>query len=265
MKINITGRHFDISEDLSQYAEKKLTKLEKYFHKLIDINLIMYMEKHLHKIEAVINGDGMKFYATEEANDMYSSVDMLVKSLEKQVVKNKEKHSDHKVVPVLKTIQPESGSENRTEVLFKHVGNKPKDEVEAFLEMKLDEKDFILFKKHDNNSKDNNKFENYAVIYKFGTGFKMAEIPQDIQKENDLIAEKLAEFDLIIHDDSLTNPKIKLIECNEKSIKNMQINNAVEKMLSSSDNFLPFLNIDTKYLNIIYKNGETIEVMVPPN
>ena len=36
MKITITGRHFDISDDLSQYAEKKLSKLEKYFHKLID-------------------------------------------------------------------------------------------------------------------------------------------------------------------------------------------------------------------------------------
>lgn len=265
MKINITGRHFDISDDLSQYAEKKLLKLEKYFHKLIDINVIMYMEKHLHVIEAVINGDGMKFYATESAGDMYSSIDMLVKSLEKQVVKHKEKHSEHKVVPVLKDIQLESAIESRMEVLFKKVGNKPKDELEAYLEMKLDNKDFILFKKYDNSSENSDKFENYAIIYRFGNGFKMAEIPENILEESEMIAEKLAEFDLIVNDDSMTNPKIKLIECNEKSIKNMQIDNAVEEMLSSSGDFLPFLNNDTKYLNIIYKNGETIEVMVPPN
>ncbi|MBN2039125.1 MAG: ribosome-associated translation inhibitor RaiA [Spirochaetes bacterium] len=254
MKINITGRHFDISNDLSEYAEKKLSKLEKYFHKLIDINVIMYMEKHLHVIEATINADSTKFYATEQANDMYSSIDMLVKSLEKQVVKNKEKHTGHKVTPVLKAAQPESASENRTEVLFKQIGNKPKDELEAFLEMKVDNMDFILFKKHDN-SENNDKFENYAVIYKSGNGFKMAEIPQDILKENDLI----------VHDDSITNPKIKIVECNEKSIKNLQIDSAVEEILSSSGNFLPFLNNDTNNLNIIYRNGETLEIMVPPN
>lgn len=264
MKIIITGRHFDISEDLSQYADKKLSKLEKYFHKLIDINVIMFMEKHLHKIEAVINGDGMRFHATEEAGDMYSSVDMLVKSLEKQVVKHKEKHSEHKVMPVLKNIQPGSSTENRLEVLFKQVGNKPKDELEAFLEMKLDNRDFILFKKFVD-SEESNNFENYAIIYKFGNGFKMAEIPKDFIKESDFISGKLAEFDLIVHDDSMTNPKIKLVECNEKSIKNMQMNNAVEEILSSSGNFLPFFNDETKYLNVIYKNGESIEVMVPPN
>ena len=46
MKINITGRHFDVSEDLSKYAEKKLVKLEKFFHKSASIELILYLEKH---------------------------------------------------------------------------------------------------------------------------------------------------------------------------------------------------------------------------
>ncbi len=111
MKISITGRHFEVTEDLSQFAEKKLARIEKYFHKLIDITVIMYMEKHLHVAEAVINGDGMKFHSIEKANDMYASLDQLVKSLEHQVVKHKEKHSGHKAVSMSTLNNIESISE----------------------------------------------------------------------------------------------------------------------------------------------------------
>lgn len=98
MKIDITGRHLDISEKLKQYVEKKLKKLEKYFHRLIDIHVTLYIEKHNHIIEATINGDGTRFHGKEKAKDMYSSVDRLVKSMEKQIVKYKEKHYEHKAV-----------------------------------------------------------------------------------------------------------------------------------------------------------------------
>ena len=35
MKIKITGRHIDVSERLKDYAEKRISKLEKYFQQLI--------------------------------------------------------------------------------------------------------------------------------------------------------------------------------------------------------------------------------------
>ena len=106
MNIEITGRHMEISTSLREYTEKKLKKIEKYFHQLADIHIIMYIEKVDHVVEAVINGNGGKFYAVEKANDMYSSVDKLIHNLEKQLVRYKEKHFDHKAVSVDK-ISPE--------------------------------------------------------------------------------------------------------------------------------------------------------------
>ncbi len=260
MNIIITGRHFEVSDHLSKYAEKKLAKLEKFFHKLIDIEVIMYMEKHNHIIEVVINGDGMKFFGTEKASDMYSSVDLLMKSMEKQVVKHKEKHSGHKALSLKNNIESNLPG-NQTQVVYNQATNKPKDEIEAFLEMKLDNKDFILFNK---SVKDNNKNNLYAVIFKSDSGFKMAEIPEKMIKEKRFDAEKLMEFDLIVRNESLTKPKIKLKKCKNKIIKSAAMNSAIKEITASNQNYMPFFNNETNSFNIIYKNGDTVEVMVPP-
>ncbi len=259
MKIIITGRHFDVSDDLSQYAEKKISKLEKYFHNLIDIEVIMYMEKHDHVVEVVINGDGVRFHGKEKAGDMYSSVDLVAKSMEKQTVKHKEKHSGHKVQPITKNLQIEPVTEEQLDVLFNKAENKPKDTVEAFLEMKMDNKNFILFKKLVENNN-----ECYSVIYRCENGFKMAEIPQKRQKEKKQKMNNLLEFDLIVRKDSSMNPKIKLKKCKNNIIKYMAVNNAVNELMISSEDFVPFFNNETNSINIIYKNGDNVEIMVPP-
>ncbi|MDY6967174.1 MAG: ribosome-associated translation inhibitor RaiA [Spirochaetota bacterium] len=106
MNIEITGRHMEISNSLREYTEKKFKKIDKYFHHFADIHIIMYIEKFDHIVEAIINGNGGKFYAVEKANDMYSSIDKLIHKVEKQLVRYKEKHFDHKAISVDK-IGPE--------------------------------------------------------------------------------------------------------------------------------------------------------------
>jgi putative sigma-54 modulation protein len=257
MKIIITGRHFDVSDDLSQYAERKISRLDKYFHRLIDIEVILYMEKHDHVAEVVINGDGVRFHGKEKAGDMYSSVDLVVKNMEKQAVKHKEKHSGHKAQPLSKNIQNEPVTDDGLDVLFYKAENKPKDTIEAFLEMKMDNRDFILFKKlmEDNNS-------SYSIIYRSEDGFRMAESSQIKKKKKK--TDNLQEFNLVIRNDSSANPKIKLKKCKDNNIKYMALNNAIKELMSSAGDFVPFYNNETSSLNIIYKNGKGVEIMVPP-
>jgi putative sigma-54 modulation protein len=42
MNITVTGRNVDVSNGLREYAEKKIVKLEKYFHQVIDIKIIVF-------------------------------------------------------------------------------------------------------------------------------------------------------------------------------------------------------------------------------
>ena len=91
MNIKITGRRIEMSSTLKEYARKKVKKVEKYFHQLIDAHIILDIDKLDHTAEAIINGDGVQFYGLEKSEDMYSSIDLLISKMEKQVIKYKEK------------------------------------------------------------------------------------------------------------------------------------------------------------------------------
>lgn len=88
----------DLTPNLREFTEKKLKRLDKYSHWFSEIHIIMYIEKSDHVVEAVVNANGTKIHALEKANDMYNSVDLIVHKIEKQIVKFKEKVSDHKAV-----------------------------------------------------------------------------------------------------------------------------------------------------------------------
>ncbi len=211
MNIKITGRHIELSSALRDYAEKKIKKVEKYFHQLIDTHLIMSIDRADHKAELIINGDGIQFYGIEKSGDMYSTIDLLMEKLDKQVVKYKEKHSSHKAVPVGKIISLEVENEGGTEMILDQVSNRPVNNIEAYLEMRVDNRNFILFKKGTNELKNGADFLNkdYAVIYKDTSGYKMVEIPFNMIKENNYNPDKFISYDLIISKESNLDPKIK--------------------------------------------------------
>lgn len=266
MNITFTGRHVEVTPAIKNYAEKKIEKFEKHFHQLFDVNVIMSVEKLDHIVELLINGDRVQFYAFEKSGDLYSSIDLLIDKMEKQIVKFKEKHTGHKAIPLSMVEMVETEDKGRIELDLNQVSNKPKDEVEAYLEMELEKRDFILFKKgmNEKDSMIDYRNKNYAVLYKNGNSIKMVEIPIKMIQKNAFDAEKFTESDFIIVNNSPTAPKIKLKKnktCSD--VRTKTLNEALRFLIKSNSSYLPFFNADTNYLNIIYKNGKTYEVMVP--
>ena len=96
MNITITGRHLTVTQDLHEYAEKKFLKFEKYFHKTFDVDIVFSLEKVDRIVEANLLCDGTKFHGKEKAETFFSSIDLLIDKLDKQIVKSKEKHTEHK-------------------------------------------------------------------------------------------------------------------------------------------------------------------------
>ncbi len=265
MNLAITGRHLEITQSLREYILKKIKKLEKYFHQLIDVHIIMYIEKVDHVVEILINGDGVRFYAIEKAGDMYSSIDLLYDKIEKQVIRYKEKHSGHKA-PSLGEIETlEMVSEGGAELILNQVSNKPLNVVEAFLEMKVDNADFILFKKGINNIKSGMNYlnRNYSIIYRTDSELRLLEIPDEMIKENKFNSDSFLEYELRILNDSPTNPKVKLKKNKSTDICCATLNEAIKLISETEKKFLPFFNTESNYFNIIYKNGKNLEVMVP--
>ena len=91
MQINITFRHLDSSEGLKEYVRKKIGRLEKYFDGPVEAHVILKAEKFRNEAEVILRGDGLNITAKEETGDMYEAIDFVSDTLEKQVIKLREK------------------------------------------------------------------------------------------------------------------------------------------------------------------------------
>jgi putative sigma-54 modulation protein len=210
MKIKVTARKLEVSNHLREYAEKKFSRLEKYFHQLIDAHIIFSIDKLDHIAEILINGDGVQFYGIEKSGDMYSSVDLLIDKLEKQVVKYKEKHSSHKVVPLSEMINIEETASSGKKVRITQVTHKPLDGIGAYLEMKLNKMDFLIFKLGVKEVKEYSVDflnKNYALLFKDGDSYKMVEIPFSMIQASDYDPKKFITYTLEVKSDSPVHPE----------------------------------------------------------
>lgn len=91
MKLDITGRHIDITPAIRDFTRDKLTKLEKWIDEVIEAHVILSVEKHRHQAEIVIKGRHHTFTGADETGDMYVSIGNVVDKIEKQARKLKEK------------------------------------------------------------------------------------------------------------------------------------------------------------------------------
>ena len=95
MQINITGHHVDLTTSLRQYVESKLEKLERHFDQVVDVHVILSVEKLRQKAEATVHLSGTNVFAEDTQEDMYAAIDGLIDKLDRQVKKYKEKLTNH--------------------------------------------------------------------------------------------------------------------------------------------------------------------------
>ena len=95
MRIEISGHQIDVTAALREYVETKLAKLERHFDHLLDVHVILSVDKLDHKAEATVHATGRTLHADSVAESMYAAIDLLADKLDRQVIKHKEKLTDH--------------------------------------------------------------------------------------------------------------------------------------------------------------------------
>ncbi len=91
MQINISGHHLEVTPALREYIEEKFSRLERHFDRIINVQVILQVEKLKQKIEASLHVAGHEVVANAEHDDMYAAIDLLVDKLDRQLIKYKEK------------------------------------------------------------------------------------------------------------------------------------------------------------------------------
>ncbi|BBL76036.1 ribosome hibernation-promoting factor, HPF/YfiA family [Methylomagnum ishizawai] len=95
MQIQITGHHIEVTDSIKNYVNEKFAKLERHFDQVIDIHVILEVEKLAQKAEATVQVNGNKLFAEDTQENLYAAIDNLIDKLDRQVLKHKDKTQNH--------------------------------------------------------------------------------------------------------------------------------------------------------------------------
>ena len=99
MNLNLTGHHLEITPAIRAYVVSKLDRVTRHFDHVIDVSVVLGVDKLRRIVEANVHVRGKEIHAESIDPDMYAAIDALADKLDRQVVKYKEKLTDHHAVP----------------------------------------------------------------------------------------------------------------------------------------------------------------------
>ncbi len=91
MNLHMTGHHLEITPSMRDYVTTKMTRINRHFDLVIDVNMILTVERLRQRIEASVHLSGKDIFVESSDADMYAAIDLLVDKLDRQIVKHKEK------------------------------------------------------------------------------------------------------------------------------------------------------------------------------
>jgi putative sigma-54 modulation protein len=95
MKVKVSSLHFTADKKLIDFANEKVSKLEKFYDKIIDSNITFRVDNSEDKenklAEIKVNIPGKELFAKKQSQSFEKSVDEAVEALRRQLKKHKEK------------------------------------------------------------------------------------------------------------------------------------------------------------------------------
>lgn len=169
---NIRGKNTEVTPALREYVEKRVGKINRYFGNIDEIFVMLAIEKDRHIVEVTAEVPGGLILRGEEATgDMYTSIDLVIEKLERQIRKQKTRLErrfrgggfkgeliEEQKAQSQAQAETEDDNEEFPIVKTKRFFVKPMDVQEAILQMNLLNHNFFVFR--DANTND------ISVVYK---------------------------------------------------------------------------------------------------
>ena len=95
MNLKVSGHHLDVTPAIHGYIKDKLARISRHFDQVMDVDIILSVDKLDQKIEAKVHLSGKDLYCESVDADMYAAIDGLADKLDRAVLKYKEKLADH--------------------------------------------------------------------------------------------------------------------------------------------------------------------------
>ncbi|MBK0414574.1 ribosome-associated translation inhibitor RaiA [Chromobacterium haemolyticum] len=96
MNLKVTGLHLEVTPALREYVETKMERVTRHVDHVIDISVTLSVDKLVQKAEVNVHLSGKDIHVEATESDMYAAIDLLIDKLDRQVLKHKEKQSEHR-------------------------------------------------------------------------------------------------------------------------------------------------------------------------
>ena len=100
MNLTISGHHLEVTPALRAYVETKLDRVTRHFDQVVDINVLLSVEKLKEKerrqrAEVTLHVKGRDIFVENRHQDLYAAIDELMDKLDRMVVRHKDRQQDH--------------------------------------------------------------------------------------------------------------------------------------------------------------------------
>jgi putative sigma-54 modulation protein len=98
MNIKITGNHVDTGENLKNFIEEKMLRVERHLQQIQQVHFMLHpVDRHNQfRAEATVNVKGGQLIAESTGESMYAAIDTLIDKLDRQAIKHKDKWKGHR-------------------------------------------------------------------------------------------------------------------------------------------------------------------------
>jgi len=160
MKIEYTGRGFEVTKEMKEHTSSKMKLIKKMLNSINDVSVVLSTEKYRHKAEIKFLSNKQLFQGQEETVDMFQSIDRVIEKLEKQARRFKEKKlrykrstSDSIKVQIENTGMEEDLDESEIKIIkIDNYQVKPMNLEEAVEELVKLKQEFTVFRNSESNA-----------------------------------------------------------------------------------------------------------------
>jgi len=154
MEITVRGKNLEVTPALRQYAEKRMSKIQRFFDDVpVSAHAVISTERGRYIVEVTVSVNGILLRGEEATGDAFASVDLVLEKLEKQIEKFKTRitrrlrgarRAAERAEEPAEAPAEEEGEHPRV-VRVKRFAFKPMSVEEAILQMDLLGHDFFVF------------------------------------------------------------------------------------------------------------------------
>ncbi len=150
MNLIVSGKNMQVRPSVKEYLESKINKFDKYFNSDVEVRATLGTQKNKTTVEITMPlKNGVIFRAEETSDDTFTSIDLVIDKLTRQMRKHKTKiekrFHKHDSIRVSEIPDYEEEVEEKRIVKTKSFPIKPMDPEEAVLQMEMLNHDFFVF------------------------------------------------------------------------------------------------------------------------